>query len=423
MGILISSFKIYALTAIKFYGPNNKMEVRGTSGFKSGMNMSGIWVESGATLTISGYGEVTAIGGDYGAGIGGRIQQHCGNINITDATVIARGGVGAAGIGGGGGRIGFPEFGIPAVPGGNGGTVNISGIAWVYANGSQDIGRGVAAVGTVGTLNISGDAAVFLGNNNAPAASTSTHIHEPGVKLAGPNLSGAITSYGLTGAQASWESATGGYFPTPSFNINIVAGSNGGVSPSGSRTITYMHNLTISLAPSNNYHVDSVTPTMGSSIVKNNNTTYTIQSISRDDTINCSFKLNTITFIDPAPTMNIGVVADLSKAFPYDITPAYATNTDIVWESSDASVAAIDNSSGMITDKNVGNTTITIRTNDMDSIVLDTCSLTVVNNTPVNEKVKNPETGESSPIRVSYFLLMLFAIVICFQILMLKKKT
>jgi hypothetical protein len=56
--------------------------------------------QSCGTITITG-GTVTATGGDYAAGIGAgyEFSARCGNITITGGTVIAKGGQGAAGIG------------------------------------------------------------------------------------------------------------------------------------------------------------------------------------------------------------------------------------------------------------------------------------------------------------------------------------
>ena len=54
----------------------------------------------GNDITIAG-GKVTATGGDYGAGIGGGNQGNGSNITITDGEVAATGGTNGAGIGGG----------------------------------------------------------------------------------------------------------------------------------------------------------------------------------------------------------------------------------------------------------------------------------------------------------------------------------
>ena len=63
---------------------------------------SGVYVPSGHTLAITGDGALTAVGGMYGAGIGGGFEIDCGDIAIEGGDVTAVGGKdGGAGIGGG----------------------------------------------------------------------------------------------------------------------------------------------------------------------------------------------------------------------------------------------------------------------------------------------------------------------------------
>ena len=62
----------------------------------------------GNDITITG-GEITATGGDYGAGIGGGQEGDGSNITITGGEVTAAGGTNGAGIGGGGGISGKGE--------------------------------------------------------------------------------------------------------------------------------------------------------------------------------------------------------------------------------------------------------------------------------------------------------------------------
>ena len=59
----------------------------------------GIYVPYGKTLTIRGSGSLVAVGGGYGAGIGGGFYIDCGNIDIKGGSIIAQGGQYAAGIG------------------------------------------------------------------------------------------------------------------------------------------------------------------------------------------------------------------------------------------------------------------------------------------------------------------------------------
>ena len=130
----------------------------------SDINYAGLQVPENAALTISGTGELTANGGDYGAGIGGGGYGGGGAITINGGIVTANGSVLGAGIGGG--------------HHGNGGAVEISG-GIVFAQGganADDIGCG--EFGTAGTLTISGTAAVFLKNNTCIAPIAAVHTRE-----------------------------------------------------------------------------------------------------------------------------------------------------------------------------------------------------------------------------------------------------
>ncbi len=59
----------------------------------------GIYVPYGKKLTIRGSGSLVAVGGGYGAGIGGGFCIDCGDIDISGGSIIALGGQYAAGIG------------------------------------------------------------------------------------------------------------------------------------------------------------------------------------------------------------------------------------------------------------------------------------------------------------------------------------
>ena len=110
----------------------------------------GIIVPSGKTLTILGNGSLTATSGTntthgYGAGIGGRANETCGNIMIEGGTIIATGGnAGGAGIGGG--------------YHGNCGNITISGGSVTATKGNTyaySIGKGQGS-STCGTITIGG---------------------------------------------------------------------------------------------------------------------------------------------------------------------------------------------------------------------------------------------------------------------------
>ena len=154
----------YALVLI---GANDSADVtlilEGTNTFKGGQQKGGITAGEGKKLTITGDGSVTAIGGAYAAGIGAEVNSGCGTIIINSGTVVARGGVGGSGIGGGGV--------YSQAAGGSGGTVVITGGS-VTATGdtnSSDIGGGYNNSGA-GTVIITGGS-VTANNNNIGGSS------------------------------------------------------------------------------------------------------------------------------------------------------------------------------------------------------------------------------------------------------------
>ncbi|MFA7412699.1 MAG: carbohydrate-binding domain-containing protein, partial [Tissierellaceae bacterium] len=76
----------------------------------AGLNVPGL-----SSLTIRGTGSLEAIGGEYGAGIGGGYRGSGGNISISGGNIEAIGGHSGAGIGGGSERSG----GIITISGGH----------------------------------------------------------------------------------------------------------------------------------------------------------------------------------------------------------------------------------------------------------------------------------------------------------------
>ena len=128
-------------------------------GFSS--HYPGIYVPKGKTLTIEGDGSLEARGNTSAAGIGAGYEDNCGNIVISGGTVTAMGGEYAAGIGGGSGfRHGH----------GTAGDIMISG-GVVTATG----GRYAAGIGggygynntTVGDITISGGSVTATGGDCA----------------------------------------------------------------------------------------------------------------------------------------------------------------------------------------------------------------------------------------------------------------
>lgn len=97
----------------------------GTNTLTGGGDEAAINVPAGTTLTLNGTGSLTARGGLLAAGIGGGYIRTAGNITINSGTINAHGGNGSsvygggAGIGGGGGG--------PEGASGHGGTIIING--------------------------------------------------------------------------------------------------------------------------------------------------------------------------------------------------------------------------------------------------------------------------------------------------------
>ena len=130
----------------------------GSAGIGGGTGVGGSG-GSGGTITISG-GEVTAIGGNTGAGIGGGFYGNGGTIEISGGTVTATGGNDGAGIGGGQGLDN----------GGDGGTITITGgeVAATGNSGGAGIGGGSGisgSGGSGGTITITGGTVTATGGS------------------------------------------------------------------------------------------------------------------------------------------------------------------------------------------------------------------------------------------------------------------
>ncbi|WNM24807.1 beta strand repeat-containing protein [Demequina capsici] len=175
-----------------------------------------IRVESSAALVIDG-GDVTALGGTYGAGIGGGDHSSAGTITINGGTVSATGGATGAGIGGGylgdggtvtihGGTVTATGAGASGIGGGYGGAgadITIDAAADVTASdvsGGSAIGAGrngtdFGSLALVGTLHVpSGDLVVADSNAVGPEvtiASSGRLLGTTSDPTTGASISGA----------------------------------------------------------------------------------------------------------------------------------------------------------------------------------------------------------------------------------------
>lgn len=146
------------------HGASVKLTLSGSNILKGDNSCAGIFVPSGAELTINGTGSLTAISGGNGAGIGGSNSPEygigdtsgddCGTVNIAGGTVTATGNYGGAGIGGGeytgsGGTINITGGTVTAT--GNGGSAGIGGGEYLGSGGNVTISGGmVTATGSDG---------------------------------------------------------------------------------------------------------------------------------------------------------------------------------------------------------------------------------------------------------------------------------
>ncbi len=118
----------------------------------------GIYVPQGSTLTILGDGRLTANNNGHAAGIGGGYNLACGNIVISNATVIATGRDTSAGIGGGGGSA------CGSITIGGSATVTATGGAWAA-------GIGGGSQGSCGTVRIAGGTVAATATGSSTYAS------------------------------------------------------------------------------------------------------------------------------------------------------------------------------------------------------------------------------------------------------------
>ena len=185
---------------------------------KSGSNCAGLQMMAERNrLYIGGEGELIATGGSGGAGIGGGYNGSCSGISITEGTVTATGGSGGgagigggnfypgsnisieggtvtatgsgggAGIGGGDGGVGYDGSGSDITI--TGGTVTATG----GSNGEAGIGGGDDTTGSYITMD--GDAVLYTSSINGEHTFTKGVVYD-GVTVSG---SGDAGSYTLTG--------------------------------------------------------------------------------------------------------------------------------------------------------------------------------------------------------------------------------
>ncbi|MBN2878921.1 MAG: Ig domain-containing protein [Clostridia bacterium] len=353
---------------------------------------------NGGTINISG-GTITATGGYCAAGIGGGTAGDGGNIKISGGNVTARGGKGnasygsGAGIGGGGegdggiitisgGRVDAKgnyfndASGVYTSCGIGGGygvesyfktaTINISGgqvfgdAGYIY--GGYDIGS------FYGTLSISGTAAVFSKNNTFEHIIVNTYSH---TKYTNETITGGM-AYGYT-VPSGWSGTAYAYLI--GYTVNYESGVSGSISGVSSETVFYGTN------PRN---VPTATPDSGSSFDgwhdgENIYVDLSAYEVTGPVTFTAVFNPTPVTGITITPESATLILGDANTAndtidLDEEISPAYATNQSVAWQSSDTLVATVD-SNGLVVAVAAGSATITATTDDGG--FEDTCTITV----------------------------------------------
>ncbi len=193
----------------------------------SGLNDSTNVVEESGAITING-GVITAVGGVYGAGIGGGDCQESGQITINGGVITATGGEAAAGIGGSGqggpGHVTINGGTITAVGGrcgsgigngsyGVGGDVTING-GTITATAGADTGAGI------GTTLTGGKMSVTINRGLVTAAGTSTS----GAGINGGNGGSVTINGGDVTAKADHNGSQGAGIGAENGKVQIYGG-------------------------------------------------------------------------------------------------------------------------------------------------------------------------------------------------------
>ena len=161
-------------TALSVQGDGNvEIELDGDNELKSGFVRAGLEKNtSEGTLTLKDDnkdGSLKATGGDYGAGIGGSMNNGTNKITIKGGTVEAKGGLYAAGIGGGvvgsGGGSG-KDITITGGSGGSGKNITINGGTVTAAGGFNGAGIGGGIIGSGENITITGGEVKATGGAN-----------------------------------------------------------------------------------------------------------------------------------------------------------------------------------------------------------------------------------------------------------------
>lgn len=401
--------------------------------------------QSGDTITING-GEITATGGNLGAGIGGGDNDSGGEITINGGDkIIATGNGGGAGIGGGnygaggmieinGGNITANGQGSSSACGGagigggsqqSGGTITIHGgeiVATGYS-GSAGIGSGFAAsIGSATVINIDGgivtatcsdDALETLGGagiGGGGAANSSVAITISGGTVTATGGKGADGIGNGGGKSSSAQPATFSTGEDGNAVIYATAGEGTDTEAIVGKDDTSNWRGVIFLGNDGKIYGDSVTPNENFSVPESS--TLTIESgktlvvadeitLTNEGTITGSGAIRlygtltgkgTIESVQQVhPVRNLSLsetnlnmtVGDEPATLTATVEPTDATNPTVTWSSSNDSVVTV--ADGKVTAVAAGSATITAISVD-DPDIKATCAVMV-------KEAGNPDPG------------------------------
>ncbi len=172
---------------------------------------------------------------------------------------------------------------------------NVNANHTISANFAMNTYAITASAGTNGTISPSGSSVVSYGGSLKITISPNTGCSIASVLVDGTSV-GAVTSYTFSNVTANHTvSAT---FAVNAYTITATAGTNGAISPSGSRSVNYGGNASFTIIPNAGYQISSV-------LVDNASvgamTSYTFNNVTTNHTISATFSK-----INQAPVANAG---------------------------------------------------------------------------------------------------------------------
>lgn len=395
---------------LTFNGTGNTLNLVGTSYISSVIYHAGIEVKEDAELTIDGTGSVEVRGGVQAAGIGGGCGEDGGYITIRNGNVTAIGGSYGAGIGGGdygeGGTItilggtvkakgGMSGAGIGSGEENNAGEVIIKGGTVIATGGFGAAGIGAGIEGNGGTVTITGGNVAAMRGGYAPNDIGHGRRGSGGILSISGNTSvllrnnACVTTTTTTHQKQKIENVVGGKLYGIDAPEDWSQGGGyiipctlsydaNGATGSVPQSITQHINTTISIATKGDLENERL-------IFKGWNTDAGGRAygyapggkltIREDTTLYALWGDEDVTEVSLNKD-SMKLAQHESSVLSATITPINATKDNVVWYSSNKNVATVDQN-GLVCGEGVGSATITAWADGKS----DSCSVSVYKNT------------------------------------------